>query len=238
MRALPYAAAIGDTMVGVMAGATGDVCVVLRVWLPDRPGALGQVASRIGAVRGDIAAVEVVDRGDQVAIDEFSVILPSLELVPMLVREVEQVDGASVEEVRAVERFGDPRLDMIETAIRLGACETTDELARVLVHLVRDELRAAWAALVGPRPPFVAGPVPPLGELDALARGAGASPAVRTGETGPADLAVAEVPHRDATLLVGRPTPGFRPRERRELVALARLADALGRTLGTATVTG
>ena len=29
---------------------------VVRVWLPDRPGALGQVASRIGAVRGDVSA--------------------------------------------------------------------------------------------------------------------------------------------------------------------------------------
>ena len=28
--------------------------VVMRVWLPDRPGALGQVASRIGAVKGDV----------------------------------------------------------------------------------------------------------------------------------------------------------------------------------------
>ncbi|MEY2434225.1 MAG: hypothetical protein QOC92_3950, partial [Acidimicrobiaceae bacterium] len=25
----------------------------MRVWLPDRPGALGAVASRIGAVRGE-----------------------------------------------------------------------------------------------------------------------------------------------------------------------------------------
>jgi len=220
-----------------MGDATGEVHVVLRVWLPDRPGALGQVASRIGSVRGDIAGVEVVDRGDRVAIDEFSVILPNLELVPMLVREVEQVDGASVEEVRAVERFGDPRLDMIETATRLGACGTIDELARALTQVVREELRATWAALVGPRPPFVAGPAPPLDELEALARGAGASPAVRAGEAGPDDLAVAEVPHRDATLLVGRDTPGFRPRERRELVALTRLADALGRTLRAATVT-
>lgn len=27
---------------------------VVRVWMPDRPGALGQVASRIGAVGGDV----------------------------------------------------------------------------------------------------------------------------------------------------------------------------------------
>src|ERR687894_623261 len=34
---------------------------VVRVWVPDRPGALGQVASRIGAVRGDVAVL--VPRG-------------------------------------------------------------------------------------------------------------------------------------------------------------------------------
>ena len=31
---------------------------VVRMWLPDRAGALGQVASRIGAVRGDVAGIE------------------------------------------------------------------------------------------------------------------------------------------------------------------------------------
>jgi len=31
---------------------------LLRVELPDRPGALGAVASRIGAVRGDLVAVD------------------------------------------------------------------------------------------------------------------------------------------------------------------------------------
>src|SRR5215204_3609233 len=30
--------------------------LVVRVWLPDRPGALGQVASRIGGLRGDVTA--------------------------------------------------------------------------------------------------------------------------------------------------------------------------------------
>ena len=35
----------------------------VRVWLPDRPGALGQVASRIGAVRGDVVGIEILQRG-------------------------------------------------------------------------------------------------------------------------------------------------------------------------------
>ncbi len=35
-------------------GPTAWTTFVVRVWLPDRPGALGQVASRIGAVHGDV----------------------------------------------------------------------------------------------------------------------------------------------------------------------------------------
>ena len=36
---------------------------VVRVWVPDRPGALGQVASRIGAVRGDVVGIDILERG-------------------------------------------------------------------------------------------------------------------------------------------------------------------------------
>ena len=46
---------------------------LLRCSLPDRPGALGLVASRIGAVRGDITAVEVRRR-----LEEF--VLPYSEI--------------------------------------------------------------------------------------------------------------------------------------------------------------
>src|SRR6478672_7764897 len=34
---------------------------VLRVWLPDRPGALGAVATRIGAVRGDVIGIDIIE---------------------------------------------------------------------------------------------------------------------------------------------------------------------------------
>ena len=50
--------------------------VLVRVWLPDRPGALGQVASRIGAVRGDLLAIDILERGGGQAIDELVVRLP------------------------------------------------------------------------------------------------------------------------------------------------------------------
>jgi len=37
---------------------------VVRIALPDRPGALGLVASRIGAVSGDIVAINILERNE------------------------------------------------------------------------------------------------------------------------------------------------------------------------------
>ena len=61
--------------------------LVVRVWLPDRPGALGLVASRIGAIGADIVGVDVLERSEHVAVDEFSVVISSMNLVKLLVRE-------------------------------------------------------------------------------------------------------------------------------------------------------
>jgi hypothetical protein len=89
---------------------------LLRVRLLDRPGALGLVASRIGAVGGDIVAVDILERADGIAIDEFVIELSGDELVGLLCREVEEVDGAEVEGVRLLEpptawEAGQPDLD-------------------------------------------------------------------------------------------------------------------------------
>ena len=49
---------------------------ILRLWLPDRPGALGAVASRVGAVGGDVVGIDILERGAGRAIDELVVELP------------------------------------------------------------------------------------------------------------------------------------------------------------------
>ena len=54
----PETEAFTDPCVGCRPVAT----FVLRVWLPDRPGALGQVASRIGAVRGDVVGIDILEQ--------------------------------------------------------------------------------------------------------------------------------------------------------------------------------
>jgi hypothetical protein len=208
---------------------TDVVRLVVRVWLPDRPGALGLVASRIGAIGADIVGVDVLERSEHVAVDEFAVTLASEDLVKLLVREIEEVDGASVEQWERVERFPDP-LDALETVEHVCGAANTKDLAVRLTERVRSEFSADWAAVLRKSTLVAASgeDVPDPSMLHAFASGTSASPAVAAGESGPDDLAVAPLDERGAFLLVGRVGHPFRRRERRQLLALARVADRLG----------
>ena len=73
---------------------------VVRIALPDRPGALGLVASRIGAVGGDIVAINILERDGGHAVDEFVVEIGGQHLIDLLQSEIHEVDGASVLEIR------------------------------------------------------------------------------------------------------------------------------------------
>src|SRR5579885_1599345 len=122
---------------------------VVRVWVPDRPGALGQVASRIGAVRGDVVGIDILERGGGRAIDELVVELPDPDLVSLLLAEIDQVDGVDVEDVRpAPAELVDPRLDALETAAVLVGAGSVAELLGALVGHARRVFGAEWAAVV------------------------------------------------------------------------------------------
>jgi ACT domain-containing protein len=72
---------------------------VVRIALPDRPGALGLVASRIGAVGGDIVAINILEREGGHAVDEFEIEI-SGKLIELLQSEIHEVDGVSILEIR------------------------------------------------------------------------------------------------------------------------------------------
>jgi ACT domain-containing protein len=76
---------------------------VVRIALPDRPGALGLVASRIGAVGGDIVAINILERDGGRAVDEFVVEIGGQHLIELLQSEIHEVDGVSVLEIRAAD---------------------------------------------------------------------------------------------------------------------------------------
>jgi hypothetical protein len=73
--------------------------LILRIRLPDRPGALGAVASRIGAVGADITDVVVARSDDGEAVDVFHVNIPDtgVDVIALLTHELLEVDGASLE---------------------------------------------------------------------------------------------------------------------------------------------
>ena len=203
---------------------------VLRVWLPDRPGALGAVASRIGAVRGDLTGIEILERGAGSAIDELVVSLPDGGLVDLLVTEMCQVEGVNVEDVRPMPPTArDPRLDALETAAILVEQVTADDLHEALAEHAMHDFEATWSTVVdldGPLPLASVGVVPSAPWLAAFVAGSRSSVRVAAGECGPDGIAWAALPGADLAIILGREGRPFRARERQQLAALARIADS------------
>jgi len=203
---------------------------VVRVWLPDRPGALGQVASRIGAVRGSVVGIDILERGAGRAIDELVVELPDPGLVDLLVQEIGQVDGVDVEDVRPADgTTHDPRLDVLETAAVLVGATTVTSLLDALCDHGGRVLGATWSAVVQLDTGEVlaaTGGAPPGVWLGAFLAGSRSSGAAQVD-----DLAWAPMPACGLAVVAGRDVGAFRSRERRQLAALARIVDTRLREL-------
>lgn len=202
---------------------------LVRVWVPDRPGALGSVAGRIGAVRGDLVGIEILERGGGRAIDELVVDLPSASLVDLMVSEMNEVDGVDVEDVRrADDAIVDPRLDALETAAALVAQTSIESLLRALAHGSSRDFRCDWVSIVEPHLPdyvVAVGPAPPGPWLTAFLAGSRVSVASRP-DGSPDDVAWADMDTAGLVLILGRQGRPFRLRERRQLTALARIVDS------------
>jgi hypothetical protein len=190
----------------------------VRVWLPDRPGALGAVASRIGAVRGDLIGIDILETGAGRAIDELVVSLPDEDLVPLLIREMQEVEGVDVEDIRPVDGdVPDSRVAALESAAELLTQPDTESMLAALVKEVCRDFEAEWAAVVDNGLVATHGETPTFDWLTAFISGAGG--------TGVDEIASAALSSR-ATLLIGREGRPFRSRERRQLVALGRIISS------------
>jgi len=211
--------------------------VVLRVWLPDRPGALGQVASRIGAVHGDVVGIEILEQGAGRAIDELVVALPDVDLIDLLVREVSQVDGVDIEWVEPVEGDDhDPQLALLEAAADLVEADGHEAALAALCQDLRRVFAAGWAAVVDraeARAVAAAGEVPAAAWIVAFLEGSRHLDAHV--DAGADDVAWAELPGQPRALVLGRAGRPFRARERRQLGVLARIGAAVD--VGSATGT-
>lgn len=209
---------------------------LLRIVLPDRPGALGAVATALGRVGADILSLDVIQRGPGHAIDDLVVELPPDKLADSLVTAAATVEGVQVESIRPYAGRIDPHreLELLDSL-----ADRPSESFAVLAEGVARLFRAGWALVLGE---------PVEGYAHVLAAGSSA-PEVKTlsvpwwpakparvlaadAEWAPPDwdrlgteLAVA--PLGDGALLVGRPALRWLPSELVRLQHLAAIAASV-----------
>ncbi len=200
----------------------------MRIWLPDAPGVLGAVAAEIGAVRGNVVGLEVLEREAGVAIDELVVELPDEPgAVDAACRGVRNVSGAGVEEVTELLTEAKDREDTVLAAAAgiLQAATPTAAMNALTGHLIA-LFDLTWLALADDGLASFAevyGDVPTVQWVAAFAEGSrsGADPANDTTGSG---VFIEAVPETGFTICGGRPV-SIRRRERHEIALLVMVAS-------------
>ena len=118
---------------------------LLRLVVPDRPGTLGAVATALGAAGIDIVSVDVLERGNGVAVDDIVVELPADRVADSLITAATAVPGVQVESLRP---FAGPmdthrELDLLEALAPAGV-----GTAKVLAAELPRVFRAGWAVVL------------------------------------------------------------------------------------------
>ncbi|MPZ63981.1 MAG: ACT domain-containing protein [Pseudonocardiaceae bacterium] len=118
---------------------------LIRVQLPDRPGALGAVATALGTTGADILSVDVVERSCGIAIDDLVVELPSGRLPDILITAAESVEGVEVDAVRPYAGVLDTHreLELVEQV----AADPSHGL-EIFTEGVPKIIRAGWAIVL------------------------------------------------------------------------------------------
>jgi hypothetical protein len=210
----------------------------MRVWLPDRPGALGALASCIGERGVEIVGIDILERDGARAVDELTLEVADARSVEPLVAAVVALDGFDIEDMRPlVSRLPFPGGDPLDAAVGLIDRTTSDDLFAALSHSACAVFAGDWAAVLdcgGTAPVLLgsAGNAPAAAWLGAFVGGAQATAVLPDGShTGPRDVAWAALEAAGVVAVVGRDGPPFRSRERRELSQLCRIADVRWREL-------
>ena len=116
----------------------------VRVTLPDRPGALGQVARTLGVAGADIVQVVVLERLAGRAVDDFTVVWPGTSRVERLMAGLGAIPGVQVDGVwRAI---GAPTTGGQDAELLAQVAANPSEGLATLVDAVPGLLAADWAA--------------------------------------------------------------------------------------------
>lgn len=213
---------------------------LLRITLPDRPGALGLIASALGTVDADIISVDVIDRGHGYAVDDLVIDLPPGRLPDTLITAAMSVPGTRVESIRPYAAAFDPNreLELIDTLIakpehpfeilaegvtrifRAGWTLILDEPTRIDGVLVAPVLARGTSAPEVDHVPVPWWPVPRAQALDGLT-------AWLTDAWDDSTTEVAATPIGSRAIIVGRPAMRWLPGELARLSHLAGIVNGV-----------
>jgi hypothetical protein len=123
------------------------VSYLLRLVVPDRPGILGAVATALGGAGIDIVSVDVLERGNGVAVDDVVVELPPDRVADSLITAVTAVPGVRVEALR-------PYAGPLDTHRELVLLEALSRAGSGTAKLLAAELprvfHSGWATVLSP----------------------------------------------------------------------------------------
>ncbi|QGF24480.1 amino acid-binding protein [Raineyella fluvialis] len=118
---------------------------LMRVSMPDRPGALGAVASAVGLVGCDIKAIEIVESLDGHGIDDFMLEIPTGVLPDTVVSACQEVSGVEVLWISRHYDSGTLQSDL-ETLEQMT--RDPEHAAEVLVDSAPSVFHCQWSVLV------------------------------------------------------------------------------------------
>ena len=116
----------------------------VRVTLPDRPGALGQVARTLGVAGADIVQVVVLERLGGRAVDDFTVVWPGASRVERLLAGLAAIPGVQVDGVWKA--IGAPVSGGHDAELLAQVAANPSDGLATLVDAVPGLLAADWAA--------------------------------------------------------------------------------------------
>lgn len=118
---------------------------LLRLVVPDRPGTLGAVATALGRAGIDIVSVDVLERGNGVAVDDIVVELPADRVADSLITAATAVPGVQVESLRP---FAGPMDTHRELELLEALAPAGDGTAKVLATELPRVFRSGWAVVL------------------------------------------------------------------------------------------
>jgi hypothetical protein len=203
---------------------------VLRMWLSDRPGVLGQIATAIGAVGADVEGIDILERGGGQAIDEMIVGLPATVTLEALIAKLQVIDGLGIEDVRSIEPgLHDAGTAALQTAASLVVLPT-ELLHEQFCVQVADLVDATWVLIVDLDLDQVLasrGDVPELRWISAFFAGSEHLNADDRHGFAPSDIVWARLDPTRLGIAAGRQDRPFHFRERQRVALLAQIVGGL-----------